>query len=119
MLPGLPNSTNFLILKFPVICKKIERGENVFYLDATKVGRYSDLTNADINQLSTSLCGEVIPRTVEQSHTEKANQIRRALEYKSLIDNGIVKNQSELAKYLGKSRAWVSKVMKVLEEGKS
>ncbi|HEY9165352.1 MAG TPA: hypothetical protein VIS48_04240 [Candidatus Kryptonia bacterium] len=49
----------------------------------------------------------------------KTDPLKRALEYKSLIDSEIIRNQSELAIYLGKSRAWVSKVMKVVEKGKS
>ncbi len=41
--------------------------------------------------------------------------MRRAIEFKSLIESGVVKNQSELAAYLGKSRAWVSRVIGTLK----
>ncbi|HEY9165528.1 MAG TPA: hypothetical protein VIS48_05150 [Candidatus Kryptonia bacterium] len=41
--------------------------------------------------------------------------MKRALEYKSLIDSGVVKNQSVLAVYLGTSRAWVSKALSALK----
>lgn len=60
-----------------------------------------------------------IPLDAKEPSVTKTDPLKRALEYKSLINSGIIKNQSELAIYLGKSRAWVSKVMKVLEKGKS
>ncbi len=118
LLPGPCSSTNFLILKFPIICRKIGRGENVFCLDSTKLGEYLDLRDIDIEFLSTALCDRPTQVDEHKSSAQGVDPIRRALEYKSLMDAGIVKNQSGLAQYLGKSRAWVSNAMIVSEKGK-
>jgi len=98
---------------------KIERGENIFYLDSTKLARYFDVKNVDAENLSTALCDKAIQHAEATKHAEKVDPLKRAHQYSTLIETRVVKNQSELAKYLGKSRAWVSKVMKVLEKYKS
>ncbi len=113
LLLGPPNSTNSLILNFPIICKKIERGENVFYLDSTKLAQYFDLKKVDIDNLSTALCDDVVRPEDRRSPAVKVDPVKRALEYKSLLDNGTVKNQAELAVHLGTSRARVSKALNI------
>jgi len=108
------NSTNFLHLKFPLICRKIQRGENVFYLDSSQFDEYFDVKGLDVEELSTALCERIILGKECETTGERVDPTERALEYMSLIENGIVKNQSELAAYLGVSRAWVSKALKIL-----
>ncbi|HEY9164611.1 MAG TPA: hypothetical protein VIS48_00455 [Candidatus Kryptonia bacterium] len=49
----------------------------------------------------------------------KTDPVKRAQAYKSLITSGIVKNQSELARNLGTTRAWVSKALKTLNDTKN
>jgi len=105
-----------LHLKFPIICRKIDRGENVFYLDSIQLFDYLDLEGVDTENLSTALCDELVKPRKPKPVSAEINPLKRAQQYKSLIDLGIVKNQSELADYLGKSRAWVSKAMKILRQ---
>ena len=87
----------------------------MFYPDSAKLGEYLELKNVDIEQLSTSLCDKRIRLDAKEPSVLNKDPLKRALEYKSLIETGVVKNQSELAAYLGTSRAWVSKVLKQLK----
>ncbi len=109
------SSINFLHLKFPIICRKIDRGENIFYLDTARMSEYFNLGGADAEILPTSLCSNIVSSKKPNSLRSKVGPMRRALEFKSLIESGVVKNQSELAAYLGKSRAWVSRVIGTLK----
>ncbi len=114
-LLGPINSTNFLHLKFPIICGKTERGENITSLDSSRLADYLDLKSINLGELSTVLCNETLKPSRPRVLLRKMDPVQRALEYKSLIDNGTVRNQSELAVYLGTSRAWVSKALKALK----
>ncbi|HEY9165361.1 MAG TPA: hypothetical protein VIS48_04285 [Candidatus Kryptonia bacterium] len=116
-----PRSTQFhqlFNLQFPIICRKIGRGENVFYLDSTRLGQYLNFKNVNIESLSTTLRDTSIQVDRYKLPTQRVDPLKRALEYRSLIHTGIVKNQSELAAYLGTSRMWISKVMKILKSSK-
>ena len=113
-LLGPPNSTNFFLLRFPIICGKISRGENIFCLDHSLIRQYFDLSPINIDKMSIALCDNRTPiRSFDQRPVPK-DPVARAVEYRSLIDKGIVKNQSELASYPGTSRPGLSKVLKVL-----
>lgn len=94
---------------------KIEKGENVFYLDLSKLDQYFNLKKVDIDILSSALCDKIIYHDRQRSPIVRTDPVKRVLEYKSLIDSGVVKNQSVLAVYLGTSRAWVSKALSALK----
>jgi len=46
---------------------------------------------------------------------ERLDRYSLALRYQKLIDQGYVKNQADLARHLGVSRAWITKVMNELK----
>jgi len=80
LLLGLPNSTKYSILKFPIICKKIERGENVFYLDLTKLARYFDAKNVDAENMSTARCDKWTRRDAGKPPAMKTDPSQQALD---------------------------------------
>jgi len=114
-LLGLLDSNNFSHLKFPLICKKIQRGENVFCLDSSRLGDYLDARGLIIEELSAALCERIIHRKNGEKRRKSVDPMKRAQECRSLIENRLVKNQSELAAYVGVSRAWVSKALRLLK----
>jgi len=62
------------------------------------------------------------PRTITKSNNPKPvyrNPIYLAKEYKEMINSGEVKNQSELAKLKGLSRARVTQILNLLKLSKS
>ena len=53
-----------------------------------------------------------IPRKLEPVKTvDKIDRLSLAIRYRELIEQGYVKNQADLARHLGVSRAWITKVM--------
>jgi DNA-binding MarR family transcriptional regulator len=57
-----------------------------------------------------------IPRKLEPVKiVAKMDRLSLAIRYRELIDQGYVKNQSDLARHLGVSRAWITKVMNELK----
>jgi hypothetical protein len=57
-----------------------------------------------------------IPRKLEPVKTvTKIDRHSLAIRYRELIDQGYVKNKADLARHLGVSRAWITKVMNELK----
>jgi len=108
LLLGPPNSTNFLHLKFPLICNKIARGEHVFCLDSSRLAEYFDVRGLNVAELSTALCNKIIPVRERLAPNRSVDPVEKGRQYRRLLENGVVKNQSELAAYIGVSRAWMS-----------
>jgi len=76
-LLGPPKSTNFFHLKFPLICRKIQRGENVFYLDSTRLGDYFDVRGLNVAELSTALCDKLIPTREHLAPKKRVDPVER------------------------------------------
>lgn len=56
-----------------------------------------------------------IPDKLEPARIpERIDRHSLALMYKELIEQGYVKNQADLARHLGVSRAWITKVLNEL-----
>ena len=59
-----------------------------------------------------------IPRKLEPVRiAAKMDRLSLAIRYRELIDQGYVKNQADLARHLGVSKAWITKVMNELKRG--
>ncbi|HUI30232.1 MAG TPA: hypothetical protein VLX91_08435 [Candidatus Acidoferrales bacterium] len=110
---GPPKSTNLLHLKIPIICRKKDRGENISYLDSASMAPHFNL-EGDIEIPSIAPCDKIKLAVKPALVPTKVDPITRALQYKTLIEDGFVKNQSELPACLRRSRAWVSRVMRIL-----
>lgn len=84
------------------------------YLDQSKLHYYFDISPECATRLTKTFnYGKFkvkIPVT-----PMKLNKYNLAVSYKKMIDSGEVKNQAELAKVLGKSRAWITIVMNELK----
>ena len=111
--------TNFFKLRFPIIAAKVQRGEHSLRLNSAVLPDFFDLRKVDIQKLSTALCDGRLTLREQHKSKIKADPIARARQFQAMIDSGIVKNQAQLAVYLGTSRAWVSKVMKLTKDSGS
>ena len=111
-----PNLLTFHTSNSLVFAGKFKERENVFYLDPSQLVEYFDAGALNVGELSMALCDGIIPRNKLRIEGKKVGPLERAHQYRSLIENGVVKNQSELAAYIEVSRAWVSKTMSIMEK---
>ena len=113
MLHRRPESSNFLILKIPVIIEKLACGERRGTVDRKSVIKYFKMSDEEIYRLTKYFS---IPGKLEVAQTsEQIDRQSRAIKYKELIDGGYFRNQADLARHIGVSRAWITKVMNELK----
>lgn len=97
----------------PIFTHKTRYGERIFAVDPSEVQKYLSLDPDDVARLTRYF---LYPKPVP-SRMKRALLDRKALaeRYLELIQNGTVNNQAALSRYLGVSRAWVTKVMNTLK----
>lgn len=83
-----------------------------FAFDSQRMQEYFDLQNVDLKELSLALCDDIIPKKNRRSVYTPVDKEARRAEYLALLDNGTCRNRADLARYLGKSRAWITTVLK-------
>ena len=83
------------------------------YLDTQKLEQYLHLSQDSIARLTSKFNDEKFRlKTKKDRVFRKLNRIDLAREYQKMIEDGLYKNKAELARSLGVSRAWITKVMK-------
>jgi len=98
-------------LELPIFIAKSTNGKLKLTIDREELPNYLDLSLEKCYQLTE---GFYLPETkIIKGSRVKIDYQKLANEYKSLIDNGTVLNQADLARKLNVSRAWVTKVLKV------
>jgi hypothetical protein len=106
------NSKNFTVI-LPIFTHKTLHGEKIIAVDPNEVQKYLDLTSEDISRLTRRF---LYPKP-QPSRLKRMLLDRRALaeEYRKLIDSGVCRNQADVARHFGVSRAWVTKIMNTLK----
>ena len=96
---------------------KIGRGELIWTISRREDYGKLDLTKEAEERLNYFF---EIPQDIHSVRIPaRMDKLSLAFRYKELIDEGYVKNQAELARLLGVSEMWVSKMMKVLRSGRA
>ena len=86
-------------------------------VDGPFVSNYFEINDEVIHRLTKFFS---IPRKLEPVKiVAKIDRRSLAIRYRELIDQGCVKNQADLARHLGVSRAWITKVMNELKRGRA
>jgi hypothetical protein len=89
-------------------------GEKKLTVDRPFVSEYLTMSEEDIRRLTRFFS---IPRKLEPVITvAKMDRLSLAIRYRELIDQGYVKDQADLARHVGVSRAWITKVMNELKQ---
>ncbi len=98
-------------LELPIFIAKSTNGRLKLTIDREELPNYLDLSRKKCYQLTD---GFYLPETkiINESRV-KIDYHKLSNEYKSLIDNGTVLNQADLARKLNVSRAWVTKVFRL------
>ena len=110
-----PGFSNFFILKIPVNIENLLYREKKLTVDGPFVSEYLMMSDEDIQRLTRFFS---IPRRLEPVKTvAKMDRLSLAIRYRELIRQGYIKNQADLARHLGVSRAWITKVMNELKRG--
>ena len=109
MLPVRPETSNFLRLVLPVVLVGGGRRRLKITIDMSCVSDYLDLSyKARIRLAEAFMVGPVI--RIRKTRLPLDYQ-KLARKYQQLLDNGTCVNMAEVARNMGVSRAWVSKVM--------
>jgi hypothetical protein len=87
--------------------------EKILTVDEPFVSNYFIMSDQVIHRLTKFFS---IPRKLEPViNVDKIDRLSLAIRYRELIEQGYVKNQADLARHLGVSRAWITKVMNELK----
>jgi hypothetical protein len=80
-------------------------------LDVDRLAHYLDVSPAIVSKLKQRLCPHGPSISAAVKTRERIDREKLASSYFELINSGVCKNKAEVARRIGKSRAWVSKVM--------
>jgi hypothetical protein len=104
-----------LIVKLPFIYKNTGYGKKGLYLDHDKMKQFLIVSEDCLTRLTRTFNYGKFKIKIPLSLL-RLNKYSLAIEYKNLIEEGRFKNQAELARAFGVSRAWITKVMNILKE---
>ena len=102
-------------IKLPFIYKKTGYNKKGLYLDHPKLNYFFNISPACITRLAKNFNYGKFKLNIPLSLL-RLNKYNLAIGYKKMIESGEVKNQAELARVLGKSRAWITIVMNELKK---
>lgn len=95
----------------PLLIAKSTNGKLKLTIDREELPNYLDLSLKKCYQLTE---GFYLPETkIIEGPRVKIDYQKLSNEYKSLIDNGTVLNQADLARKLKVSRTWITKVFRL------
>ena len=111
----IPKVSTPFIIKLPFIYKNTGFRRKGLYLDREKLNYFFNISPACAGNLTNNFNYNKFKLKIPLSLL-RLNKYNLAIGYKKMIENGEVKNQAELARSLGKSRAWVTIVMNELKK---
>jgi hypothetical protein len=108
-LPDRDENSNFYRVEFPVLLRKRAHGEVIWAIDRRAGYKLLDLPVDAERRLTKffEIPGDLIPVKVHP----RLDRYSLAIRYRVLIEQGYFRNQADLARHLGVSRAWITKVM--------
>lgn len=106
----LPNvRTPYLRLRLPVIIRRVQRGEAKLVVNAAKLGEYLNLAQEDLDRLNPLLPSP--PAKKSRPGRTRIDYVGLKAQYVQLLSDGTCATKAELARHLGVSRVWVSRVL--------
>ncbi len=102
--------SNHLSLEIPIKLCNNAKGAKHIVVDRSRIRYFLELTHTDVDNLAVAeLTEQERPPTQSIKHI---NYVELAQEYGRRLESGEFHSRSVLARNLGVSRAWISKVMK-------
>jgi predicted aminopeptidase len=102
--------TPYLRLRLPVIIRRVERGEAKLVVDTAQLGEFLALAPEDINRLASLLSRPPSEKT--RALRKRIDYVALRAQYEQLLLDGICATKADVARHVGVSRAWVSRVLK-------
>ena len=110
MAPRDTRELEYISLRIPVEIHNALRGGKVFSMHSEHVQEILGLSDGDISRLCD--CGLIIPRPEKSPRKPKIDYSGLACSYREIMNREGFTSQFELARHLGVSRAWVSRILK-------
>ena len=108
-LRGKHQESNFLKFEIPIVLVNNDKGARHIVINSTRFHYFLDLKEPDVETLKRA--GLMETSSAKTNLKSRINYDALASEYKHKIESGEFSNRSALARSLGVSRAWVTKVM--------
>jgi len=102
-----------LTIKLPFSIKNSTRGHKVLIIDTKRIKDFVKISASTIKRLTDYF--EVETFNERRKIRKKIDRIKLAKEYRLLLEKGVYKNQAELARGIGVSRVWITKVINTLK----
>ena len=110
MLRDRLHTSNYILVKIPIEIHNLGHGERLTCMDSERLPEEIGVTEKDIESLSQA--GLVRRRAQKPRPKERIDYETLQQTYARMLTEGPFKSQTELARHLGVSRVWVSKVLK-------
>jgi hypothetical protein len=116
-LPDTDENSQPLRAEIPIIMRGMAHGELVWSINHS--AGYGKLDLASEAELRLTKFFEIPEDLISIRMHAQLDRLSLAIRYSELIEQGHVKNQADLARHLGVSRAWITKVMNELKQGRT
>jgi hypothetical protein len=104
------HNSNFFWVRIPLEIRNSARGEKVFSITEATLQSSLEISAGGIMHLRE--CGLILPFIAEKITRPRIDYVALEQTYRRMLDDGPFTTQTELARHLGVSRVWVSRVLK-------
>jgi hypothetical protein len=108
------HNSNFFWVRIPLEIRNSEHGEKVFSITEATVQSSLEISSGGIMHLRE--CGLILPFITEKITRPRIDYVALQQTYRRMLDDGPFTTQTDLARHLGVSRVWVSRVLKGLSK---
>lgn len=108
-------NSNYILLRIPIEIHLFQRGLQGICMDPDPLPEELGLTKQDIERLVQA--GLVRRRPQKPRPKERIDYVALQQTYRQMLAEGPFATQTELARHLGVSRVWVSRVLKGISRG--
>lgn len=104
------HNSNFFWVRIPLEIRNSARGEKVFSVAEASVQSSLKISSTAIIHLRE--CGLILPFITKKITRPRIDYVALQQTYRRMLDDGPFTTQTDLARHLGVSSAWVAKVMR-------
>lgn len=107
----LPNvRTPYLRVRLPIVIRRVQRGQAKMVVNVAKLGEFLALSPEDIDRLAPLLSGP-LPESARPMR-KRIDYVALRAQYEQILLNGTCATKADVARHVGVSRVWVSRVLK-------
>ncbi len=103
-------NSNYILLKIPIEIHNLGHGQRLICMDGERLPKELGVTSQEIDSLRQVGLVRPLPQKPEPKIRIDYSALQQT--YRRMLADGPFSNQTELARHLGVSRVWVSRVLK-------